>query len=226
MDNELFSKIYKEIPMNQPIKVALLGATGKAGKYILRELLNQKLAVKALIRQPETFSISNPLLEIVKGDIRDLETARLLLQDCALIISAIGSKKDEPLVQSLATTNILKAMDEFQIRRYILLAGLNVDVPGDQKSEANQMSTNWMRQTFPEAVADRQLAYEILSNSKTDWTFVRLPWIEQTEERRGITVNLQDCKGEKISTSDLADFLIEQISDTNYLRKAPFVASL
>ncbi len=212
--------------MNQPIKVALLGATGKAGKYILRELLNQKFDVKALIRQPENFQISNPLLEIVKGDIKDFETARFLLNGCDVVISAIGPKKDEPLVQSLATKHILKVMEEFKINRYILLAGLNVDILGDQKSEANQASTNWMRQTFPEAVADRQLAYEILSNSKTNWTFVRLPWIEQTEERRGTVVNLQDCLGEKISTTDLADFVIAQISDKVYFRKSPFVASL
>ncbi len=212
--------------MNQTIKVALLGATGKAGIYILQELLRQNYQVKALVRQPENSQVNHPFLEIVKGDIRDFETAQLLLSGCQVVISSIGPKKDEPLVQSLATSNVLKAMDEFKICRYILLAGLNVDVRGDQKSAANQASTNWMRQMFPEAVADRQLAYEILSKSKTDWTFVRLPMIEQTAERRGIVVDLQDCKGEKISTTDLADFLIEQISSTNYIRKAPFVASL
>jgi len=212
--------------MKQPIKVALLGATGKAGKSILQELLQQGYHVKALIRTLENFSITHPLLEVVKGDIKDFETTRLLLSQCQVIISSIGPKKDEPLVQSLATTNILKAMDELHIHRYILLAGLNVDVPGDQKSTANQASSEWMRQTFPEAVADRQLAYEILSSSKTDSTFVRLPWIEQTGERRGSIVNLQDCLCEKISTMDLSDFLIQQITDTEYIRKSPFVASL
>ncbi len=212
--------------MNQPIKVALLGATGKAGKYILRELLRQNYPVKALIRKPENFSITHPLLEIVKGDIKDFETARLLLSQCQVIISSIGPKKDEPLVQSLATTNILKAMEELHVKRYILLAGLNVDIPGDQKSNANQASSEWMRQTFPEAVADRQLTYDILSDSKTDWTLVRLPWIEQTVERRGLIVNLKDCLGEKISTTDLADFITKQIISSEYIRKSPFVASL
>ncbi len=212
--------------MNQPIKVALLGATGKAGKYILQELLNQEYAVKALIRQPENFSISHPLLEIVKGDIKDYETARFLLSGCQAVISSIGPRKDEPLVQSLATKNVLKAMEEFQLSRYLLLAGLNVDVLGDQKSVKNKASTEWMRKTFPEAVADRQLAFEILSNSKTDWTFIRLPFIEQTSERHGTLANLYDCVGNKISTTDLADFVIDQIEDEFYFRKAPFVAGL
>ncbi len=65
--------------MNQPIKVALLGATGKAGKSILQELLQQGYHVKVLIRTLENFSITHPLLEVVKGDIKDFETTRLLL---------------------------------------------------------------------------------------------------------------------------------------------------
>lgn len=211
--------------MKQSLKVALLGATGKAGSYILQELLLQDYSVKTLIRRPENFSVMHPQLEIIKGDIRDFETTQSLLSGCQVIISSIGPRKDEPLLQSIATKNILKAMDKFDIQRYILLAGLNVDIPGDQKSAANLASTNWMRQTFPEAVADRQAAYEILIKSTLNWTFIRLPWIEQTTKRRGIVVNLHDCLGEKISTMDLADFLIDQISDTKYIRKAPFVAS-
>ena len=212
--------------MNQSIKVALLGATGKAGCYILQELLLQKYQVKALIRKPENFNVKHPQLEILRGDIRNLETARSLLSDCQVLISSIGQRKDEPLLQSIATENIIKVMTEFNIQRYLLLAGLNVEVPGDQKSAANVASTEWMRQTYSEAVADRQMTYENLSKSNTNWTFIRLPWIEQTTKRRGTVANLNDCLGEKISTMDLADFLIDQITDTKYIRKAPFLASL
>ncbi|MGY0041522.1 NAD(P)H-binding protein [Pedobacter sp. NJ-S-72] len=82
-----------------------------------------------------------------------------------------------------------------------------------------------MKTMFPVFVADKQKAYEILTLSNIDWTVVRLPWIEQTDERRGLIVNLQDCLEDLISTTDLADFLIDQITDTTYVKKAPFVAS-
>lgn len=212
--------------MKQSIKVALLGATGKAGKYLLKQLLQQGYVVKALIRQPENFNFPNSLLEIVKGDAKDLETARSLLDGCAVVISSIGQKPAEPLISSLATVNILKIMAELNIKRYILLAGLNLDVPGDQKSDKNKASSEWMKQTFPIPVADKQLAYDLLTKSNVNWTLVRLPWIEQTDERRGIVVNLEDCLGEVISTTDLADFLIQQIAGTLYIKKCPFVASL
>ncbi|OKS89029.1 NAD(P)-dependent oxidoreductase [Mucilaginibacter polytrichastri] len=212
--------------MDQKHTVALLGATGKAGTYILQALLNNGYAVKALIRKPNEYTVSHPLLKIVPGDIKEPETARQLIKGCEAVIAAIGPRKDEPLISSLSTVNILKAMGEFGIKRYISLAGLNLDIPADNKSEANKAKSDWMRQNFPDAVADRQKAYDILVKSDVNWTMIRLPWIEQTDERRGVTIDLQDCPGEKISTTDLADFMTGQIEDRTYLREAPFVASL
>lgn len=211
--------------MDQPIKVALLGATGKAGQYILTALLNKGYRVKALIRRPDNYNISHPLLEIVRGDIKEFETAQTLIKDCDAVVAAIGPRKDEPLISSISTVHILKAMDENGIKRFITLAGLNLDVPGDQKSEATKAKSDWMRRNFSDAVADRLKAYELLTQSNADWTMLRLPWIEQTEERRGIWADLFDSPGEKISTTDLADFVIGQIEGVTYLRKAPFLAS-
>lgn len=212
--------------MNTSIKIALLGATGKAGKYLLNQLLEHGYSVKALIRSPKNYFVSHPLLEIVSGDIKDFETAVKLIQNCDVVVSAIGQVKGETLISSLATANIIRVMDRLNIKRYILLSGLNLDVPGDQKSLPNQEGSAWMRKTFPVEVADKQRSYDLLESSDLDWTLVRLPWIEQTEERRGLKVDLYDCPGERISTTDLADFLIKQIDDELYIGKAPFVASL
>jgi len=212
--------------MTNHIKVALIGATGKAGSYLLKMLLNQGFTVKALIRNPSSYKYLHPNLEIVKGDIKDLETANKLIQDCEVVISTIGQRKDEPLIAALAVQNIIKAMNDQQIKRYIFLTGLNLDVPGDKKSLKTIQASAWMKETFPVFVADKEKAFEIIKTSDLDWTMIRLPWIEQTEEVRNLAVSLEDNPGEKISTTDLAYFIIDQISKTDYIRKAPFVASL
>lgn len=211
--------------MNIAIKVALIGATGKAGKYLLKELLNQGYQVKVLLRKPESFTISHPNLEIVAGDIKDLDTTRNLLDCCDAVISAIGQPKDEPLISSIAAKNLIQVMDQNRISRYIFLAGLSIDLPGDQKSEANLQGSKWMKETFPIVMTDKEKALRYLQKSDIEWTMVRLPWIEETAEHRKLKVSLQDCLGEKISTSDLAIFVVQQLIDSNYLRKAPFIAS-
>lgn len=122
--------------------------------------------------------------------------------------------------------SIISAMHNHGCKRFIFLAGLNLDVPGDKKSETNQAKTAWMKQNYPEAVTDKQAAYELMAESDIDFTMIRLPMIEQTDERRKLVVDVHDCPGEIVSTADLAEFIVQQIDNEKYVRKAPFVASL
>ncbi|WP_306354173.1 NAD(P)-dependent oxidoreductase [Flavobacterium sp. '19STA2R22 D10 B1'] len=211
--------------MKNSIKIALLGATGKAGQSILQQLLQEGYAVNALIRNPEKYTIIHPQLSIVMGDVKEYESVQQLVQGCTVVISAIGQPKEEPLMSSLAAINILKGMDEYHVQRYMFLAGITIDVPGDAKSNANIEASKWMKDMFPEVVADKQRAYDIVRESNVSWTMIRLPWIEQTSERRGLLVSLEDCLGARISTADLADFIVTAIETDNYSQKAPFVAS-
>jgi hypothetical protein len=108
-------------------------------------------------------------------------------------LSTVGQRKDEPLVASLATGNILKVMKDYGIERYVLLAGLNIDTPFDKKSLKTMMATDWMKANFPIIQEDRQKAYDFLTASNVNWTQVRVPFIEFTDESTEISVNLEDC---------------------------------
>ena len=117
-------------------------------------------------------------------------------------------------------------MNSLNIKRYIVTTGLNVDTPFDKKSTKTAFATEWMKNTFPLSTADKQLEYENLSTSNVEWTLVRLPLIELTEERNPVVSNLEDCQGDKISATDLAHFLIEQLTSETFIRKAPFIYNL
>ncbi|WP_428660237.1 NAD(P)-dependent oxidoreductase [Runella sp.] len=207
-------------------KIAVIGGTGKAGKYLVKQLLIQKFPIKILLRNPETFTLKNPLIEIIKGDARDIETIRALVKGCDAVLSTSGQTKGEPVpIATQVTSNVIQAMRENSIQRYILVTGLNVDLPSDQKSETTKMKTEWMRTNFPTFVANRQAEYELLAKSELNWTLVRVPMIEESDERHTVKVDLYDCLGDLISTTDLADFLIGQIADTAFWKKAPFIAN-
>ncbi|WP_379086159.1 NAD(P)-dependent oxidoreductase [Pedobacter sp. UC225_65] len=212
--------------MTPYIKVAVIGGTGKAGKYIVKNLLAQGFSIKTLLRYPEKFQISSPLIEIVKGDARDLLAIRQLLKDCQAIISAVGQPVGEPSVFSQVTRNIIQVMHEYQMHRYILITGLNVDTPFDQKSPKTKFGTDWMKTNYPLTTADKQVEYETLVESDIDWTLVRLPMIEQTDTINEIKIDLEDCPGDQISATDLALFLIKQLTDQKYIKKAPFISSV
>lgn len=212
--------------MEQKIKIAILGGGGRTGKYLVTQLLSQGYNIKLLLRSPENSQPESPLIEIIKGDAIDIEAIRLLVEDCQVIISTVGQRKDEPLVASQATINVLKAMAEYGIQRYILVAGVNVDTPFDKKGSETSIATEWMNMNFPLIHADRQKAYSILSTSDVNWTLVRVPFIEFIDARGETIVSLEDCRGKKISATDIATFLIEQLSDCAYVKKSPFIANV
>lgn len=212
--------------MLQNHKIAVIGGTGKAGKYLVKNLLAKNFSIKLLLRNPDSFTIKSPLIEIIKGDARDKVALNDLLKDCKAIINAVGQPVGEPSIFSQVTRHIIALMPKYNVKRYLLLTGLNVDAPFDEKNPKVKFGTDWMKANYPLTTADKQVEYEVLTESNVDWTLVRLPLIEQTDQVNQLKVDLIDCPGDKISTTDLALFLIEQLTSNVYIKQAPFIASI
>ena len=205
--------------------IAVIGGTGKAGTYLVRELIRQDFQIKMLIRNPANFQNLHPAIEVVQGNARDYSSILSVLENCNAVISTLGQPKGEPVIFSTASANIVRAMAEHKITRYLVITGLSIDIPTDKKGIKTAQASAYMKQYFPAIIADKQKEYELLSASLVNWTLVRVPLIEQTDELGNLRVDLEDCPGEKISTTDLAKFLIDQLTDQQYIRKSPFIAS-
>ncbi len=206
--------------------IAVIGGTGKSGKYLVQNLLKNEYPIKLLWRNPEISKMHDPLIEIVKGDVRDEEAVDALVEGCDIVISTLGQPKGEKSVFSDATKNIIRAMTLRGIKRYIVTTGLSVNTSADQKSDRVKMATEWMYQNYLETTSDKQKEYQLLLESSLDWTLVRLPLINLTDRLFTTETSLIDCKGENISAADLAEFLVSQITDLNYIGKSPFLYAI
>jgi nucleoside-diphosphate-sugar epimerase len=206
--------------------IALIGGTGKSGNYLLRQLLENEYPVKLLLRDSSKLKISHSLIEVVPGDVRDPDTVKTLVQGSQVVLSTLGQPAGEPSIFSDATRNVIHAMKHFQIRRYVVTTGINVDTPGDKKSGYTSIATEWMRANYPLTTADKQVEWELLQASGLDWTLVRLPLIELTDIQAEIRQSLIDCPGEKINAASLASFMTRQITDKTWLKLSPFIANL
>ena len=211
--------------MIQKSRIAVLGGGGRTGQFLVTELLHQGHPVKILLRTTENFTIRHPLIEVVKGDATDLQSIRYLLKDCEAVISTIGQRPGEPLVALRATQHITKAMGESSIRRYILVAGINIDTPFDKKGAQTLGATAYMKANFPAIQEDRQKAYSFLSDCDLDWTLVRVPMIEFSHKKKALKVDLEDCPGSGITAGSIAWFLVQQLREDRYIKCAPFIAN-
>lgn len=213
--------------MQQSSTIAVIGGTGKAGKYVVNLLIQRGFHLKILLRNPKKFQIKSPQIETIQGDVKDYDTVLSLIKDTEAVISALGlgQPASETSIFSQATTNIIQAMNACNIQRYVIITGINVNTPFDKKSVKTQYATDWMYTNYPNSTADRQKEYDILLASNIDWTLIRLPLIEQTDEVGEVQISLEDCVGDKISATVLANFLITQLTDNKYIKQSPFLSN-
>ncbi len=210
--------------MQSITNVAIIGGTGKAGTYLVQQLISQGFRLN-LLHRPGTRVVEHPSVTSIVGDARDYSAIRSLADGCQAVISTLGQPRGEAPIFSEATRHVLRAMQEFQIHRYIGITGLNVDAPTDRKRSFAQSATDWMKTNYPDTTTDKQKEYALLAGSQARWTLLRLPLIVLTNERSKLSVSLEDCPSDKVSATSLAHFLVEQLTDDRYVGQAPFVAN-
>ncbi|MBO1625475.1 SDR family oxidoreductase [Bacillus arachidis] len=206
-------------------KVAIIGANGKAGKYLITQALLEGYFVRILTRDPQKFKISHKHLEVVKGDARDIFAIRRLLQGCNAVINAVGQPKKESYIFSTVTNHILEVMKEYGIKRYILISGGSMDVQEDTKSLLNKIGAKLFRLFLSSMMKDKYKELQLVRDSNVNWTIVRLPFVVDGEGTGKIKESLIDLPGIKIQNGDIAPFVIKQIQDEMYSWKCPFISN-
>ena len=209
----------------ESMKVAILGGSGKAGRFLVKQIFEAGYQMRLLMRNPDKFKLSDERIEVLKGDARDFPSIKSLLQGCDAVLSTLGQPKGEAPIISIATGHVLTAMTELGIRRYVRITGASVDAPGDHKDFYTKLPTKLIQWTFPEYWADWQKELALLMKSEVEWTLVRLPIIVEQPVASDVKVNLERLPGKKINGTNLANFLVTQIADKQYVRKAPFIAN-
>ena len=76
--------------MAQSFKVAIIGGTGKVGRHIATRALEKGFQVRMLVRNPENLSFNDERIEIVKGNVQNIEDIQKLLKGCHVVINTFG----------------------------------------------------------------------------------------------------------------------------------------
>jgi len=206
-------------------KIAILGANGKAGKFLVKQALEKGYQVKILTRNSNNMTITNENVEIIDGDARDFSSIRKLLKGCRAVINAVGQPKNESYIFSTVSKHILEAMKEFEIKRYILISGGSLDVTADQKRIVNKIGATLFKVFLSKMMQDKYKELQAIQDSDVDWTIVRLPFVMEGKSIGNIKESLVDMPGIKIQNSDIAPFVIKQINSERYVGKCPFISN-
>ncbi|NQX89846.1 MAG: NAD(P)H-binding protein [Halioglobus sp.] len=209
--------------------VALLGATGMVGGYLLQEALARGHRVRALARNPAKLSVYGDRVDIVQGDARDAAVVQKLIRGSDVVITALGPvRADGDAARSIstdATANVLRAMGLAGVSRYLVVSGAAVEMSQDDRKLLGWWVRFLVQVGLRETLRDKQAEYALLLASPVDWTLVRCPLIDPAPYRYPPLVSLETPPAFRLRAGELARFVIGQIERDEFVRQGPFLGS-
>jgi len=211
------------------MKIAILGSTGFVGKVLINKAIAANYTVKTLARNPEKLEAIKDKLQIIKGSVFDPSSIEATFEGVEVVLSTIGpppGKPCDPLLYEKAMKSIVSIMDKYGIKRYIHIGGA---AHAGGKNEFWSLNRQFLRLFLTlfskNILIAKHLEWEVLKASELDWTLVRPPRIANEKASGNIVVNEQKLDSLKVSVEDLTDFILEQITSKEWIRKAPLVSS-
>lgn len=208
-------------------KIALFGASGQTGQHFLALALAKGFTVKALVRNPKSIIQNNSKLEIITGDVLNLNDVRQVVEGTDIVVSLFGHVKGSPeWLQTDGTKNIVQAMKEKNIIRIISLSGGGLPFPEkDEPKFADKLIRTIMKIFVPKILNDAIKHHEVLENSNLTWTIVRGPRLTNEPKVGTYRVGWVGVNASsKIGRADLADFLVSLVGEEKFVKQMPFVS--
>jgi uncharacterized protein YbjT (DUF2867 family) len=205
------------------MKLVIFGASGKVGRALVEQALAQGHEVTALARNAAALSHWGARIRVVEGDARDPEAVRRALEGQEAAVVALG----KPLfnregLRAKATQAIVAAMQAAGPRRLVVLSSAGV---GDSAALLPALY-RWVivpllfRATF----ADHAAQEEIVRQSGLDWVIARPVNMGDgpaTGQYRADLPQTLAGRKMKLARADVADFLLRQVSERDFLHQAP-----
>lgn len=211
------------------VTIALLGATGLAGGFILEQALAQGYKVRALARTPQKLERYRGRVAIIEGDALDPAALAALLHGSDVVVSALGPVKADgdaaKMLNASVTANLIRLMPKYGIKRYILVSGAAVVMPGDDRNFTGWLMRQLVRLGLHSELEDKQAEYQLLAGSTLQWTLVRCPLIEGHPFVQPPEVSLVTPPSFTLRAGELASFVIGQIDSLEFAGRGPFLGS-
>lgn len=211
------------LPNQENMKIVIFGASGRIGKKLTALAINQGHEVIAYDKKNEKPIFDHPRLRTVVGKLDDKIELRNDIKGVDACFSTLGGSSVMRKYPELVTgvQNIIEVMEEENISKFIYLSCLGA---GESKyyipEQVRNLLTNVMLR-IPLAVHNPN--EEQLAKSNLDWTVIRPGGFtnkEQTNDLKHGFEHISLKRGVSVSVSNVAAFMLEQLTKDDYVRKA------
>ncbi|MDJ0509035.1 MAG: SDR family oxidoreductase [Crocosphaera sp.] len=196
------------------MKALVAGATGETGRRIVRELVNRQIPVRALIRDLDTGKkILPPEVELVVGDVLDLDSLTKAIADCTVLVCATGARPSfDPSgpyqVDYQGTKNLVNIAKDRGIEQFVLVSSLCVS------QFFHPLNLFWL------VLYWKKQAETYLENSGLKYTIVRPGGLKNEDNSDPILVSSADTLFEgSIPRTKVAQVCVDSLFQDEYKQK-------
>jgi uncharacterized protein len=194
--------------------VAVIGASGRAGSAILKELSDRGHKITAIARNPEKIA-TLPNVTAKKGDVLDKDGLAALLRGHDAVVSAVHFASSD-------AKTLIEAVRASGAKRYLVVGGAgSLEVaPGQRLVDQPDFPAAYKT----EALKGAEFLDLLKGEKQLDWTFLSpsalfVPGERTGKFRLGKDTLLTNDKGSSISFEDYAIALVDEIEKPAHSRQ-------
>lgn len=195
-------------------KIALIGASGRAGSCLLRELSDRGHSVTAIARDPDRIT-ALPHVTPQRGDLRDSDGLVARISGHDAVISSVPFSASDPQA-------LIDALRASGVPRYLVVGGAGslLVAPGLRLLDAPDFPAAYR----PEARAGAAFLDLLRAQTDLDWTFLSPSAAFVAGQRTGIfrlggDQLLTGDAGSSISFADFAIAMVDEVETPRHRRQ-------
>lgn len=216
------------------MRILILGATGRTGRFLVEEAVKQGYAINVLLRDKSKLNVNSNSITTFEGIPTDINTLLPAMQGCEAILSALNISRtsDFPWAPlrtpkdflSAGMKNTIKAADQLQIKRMIITTAWGV---GETKKEL-PFWFKWLidHSNIGYPYRDHELQEDLLNNSALNWTIIRPVGLTNALNNKEVLVSFNNSPRPRliISRQNVARFMLSALENNLYIRQSPTVS--
>ncbi len=201
------------------MRVAIFGATGGVGRWLVSISRENEDHVKLLARDPTVLPRDLGAIGVIRGDVLDREAVEATIGGCDVVFSALGARGlGATTLYSRGMANIIAAMKRESVTRLLAISSAGVEDDPNMNFVARRFV---MPVILGKVLADMRVMESEIEQSGLVWTIVR-PGRLTDGPRTGLyraNDRFVPEGGREISRADVADFMHRVVADERTIRK-------
>jgi putative NADH-flavin reductase len=211
--------------MTKSLRVLVLGASGSVGREILARGLERGHGLAAQTRSAEKLAAFADRVRIIEASPLNPEAIRGAVRDQDAVIFAVGTDMTgRTTLFSDATKILVQAMREAGVRRLVAITGVGA---GGTRRHGGFVY-NWI--IYPlftrHRYADKTLQEKLIEASELDWVIVRpAPYSDRIPAGAMQVFSRieRDTVLRRVHRREVAEFVLDQLTDNRYLRRKTLI---